>query len=84
MGRQSPRLRRAAVIMAMFFADFLRFSEVVHMRLEDVYMDRAEVHFKVRRAKNHRMGFDVCLPVDRKRKHCVGRYVLEFLETDLG
>jgi integrase len=83
MGRQLPRSRRAAVIMAMCFADFLWFSEVVNMRLEDVSVDRAGVHFKVRKAKNHRMGFDVCLPVNRKKMHCVGRYVLEFLETDL-
>jgi hypothetical protein len=39
MGRQSPRSRCAAVIMAMCFADFLRFSEVVHMRLEEVSVD---------------------------------------------
>jgi integrase len=36
IGRRSPRLWRAAVILLVCFADFLRFSEVAFVRLEDV------------------------------------------------
>jgi hypothetical protein len=35
----------------------------------------------VRKAKNHRLGFDVTLSVDKKRKYCVGAYLLRFLES---
>jgi integrase len=82
LGRSSTRLWRAAVILSMCYSDFLRFSEVAFMRLEDTRVDRAGVHFQVKKAKNHRRGFDVLLPVE-KRRYCVGAYVLEFIEKGL-
>jgi integrase len=75
IGRRSPRLWRAAVILAVCFADFLRFSQVAFVRLEDVTVSEKKVSFRVRKAKNHRLGFEVCLPVDKKRRYCVGALV---------
>jgi integrase len=75
---------RAAVVMAVCFTDFLRFSEVANVKLEDVTVSdkRDMVRFKVRKAKNHRMGFDVSLPVSARRR-CVGAFVLDYLERGL-
>lgn len=74
---------RAAVILSVCFSDFLRFSEVVNVRLEDIEVSKDGVCFRVRKAKNHRLGFNVTLSVDKKRKYCVGAYLLRFLEFGL-
>jgi integrase len=55
---------RAAVVMATCFADFLRFSKVLNIRLEDITLAGKDLRFRVKKAKNHRLSFDVCLPVD--------------------
>jgi hypothetical protein len=80
IGRRSPRLWRVAVIQSVCFTDFLWFSEVAFVRLEDVSISKKKVSFRVQKAKNHRLGFDVCLPVDKKRRYCVGAYLVEYLE----
>jgi integrase len=74
---------RAAVILSVCFFDFLCFSEVVNVRLEDIKVCKGSVCFRVRKAKNHRLGFDVTLSVDKKRKYCVGAYLSRFLESGL-
>jgi site-specific recombinase XerD len=74
---------RAAVILSVCFSDFLRFSEVVNVRLEDIEVSKGSVCFRVQKAKNHRLGFDVTLSVDKKCKYCVGAYLLRFLESGL-
>jgi integrase len=80
--KDDPRAWRAAVVMAVCFADFLRFSEVLNVRLQDI-SKRNSASFRVRKAKNHCLGFDVCLPVDRKRWYCVGAYLVRFLKQAL-
>jgi integrase len=62
---------RAAVVMSMCFSDFLRFAELVAVRLEDISIQKGFISFCVRKAKNHRLGFDVTLPVDENRRYCV-------------
>jgi integrase len=47
---------RAAVVMATCFADFLRFSEVLNVRLEDFTLAGSDLRFRVKKAKNHRLG----------------------------
>jgi integrase len=81
--RNEPCAWRAAVVMAVCFADFLRFSEVSNVRLQDISLKKNSVSFRVRKAKNHRLGFDVCLPVDRKRQYCVGAYLVRFIKQAL-
>jgi hypothetical protein len=61
--RDDPRAWRAAVVMAVCFLDFLCFLEVLIVRLQDIFMKRNSVSFRVRKAKNHRLVFDVCLPL---------------------
>jgi hypothetical protein len=61
--RGSFRHWRAAVVMVTCFADFLCFGEVINIRLEDLTLAGSDLRFRVRKAKNHRLGFDVCLPV---------------------
>jgi hypothetical protein len=78
--RDDPRAWRVAVVMAVCFADFLRFSKVSNVRLQDISMKRNSVSFRVWKAKNHRLGFDVCLPIDRKQRYCVGAYLVRILE----
>ncbi len=68
---------RAAVVMATCFANFLRFSEVLNVCLEDITLAGNDLRFRVRKAKNHRLGFDVCLPVDDPKS--IGAFVLDFL-----
>jgi hypothetical protein len=53
------------------------------VRLEDIEVSKGSVCFRVRKAKNHCLGFDVTLSVDKKRKYCVGAYLLRFLESGL-
>jgi integrase len=72
---------RAAVVMATCFADFLRFSEVLNIRLEDITKAGSDLRFRVKKAKNHRLGFDVCLPVDDPKS--VGEFLLDFLQRGL-
>jgi hypothetical protein len=83
IGCRSPRLWRAAVILAVCFADFLRFSEVAFVRVKDMTVLEKKGYFRVRKAKNHRLGFDVCLPVDKKQRYCVGAYLVGYLEKAL-
>jgi hypothetical protein len=71
--RGSFRHWRAAVVMATCFADFLRFS----ICLEDLMLAGSDLRFQVRKAKNHRLGFDVCLPVGDPKS--IGAFVLDFL-----
>jgi hypothetical protein len=68
------------VLFAVCFTYCLPFSEVAFVKLEDIRLDSAGLHFKVKKAKNHRLGFNVCLPVERKRRYCVGAFVLDYLE----
>jgi integrase len=68
---------RAAVVMATCFADFLRFSEVLNVRLEDITLTGSDLPFRVKKAKNHRLGFGVCLPVSDSKS--IGSFVLDFL-----
>jgi hypothetical protein len=68
---------RAAVVMATCFANFLRFSEVLNVRLEDLTLVGNDLCFRVRKAKNHRLGFNVCLPVGDPKS--IGAFVLNFL-----
>jgi integrase len=75
--RGSFRHWRAAVVVATCFADFLRFSEVLNIRLEDLTLSGSDLRFRVRKAKNHRLGFDVCLPVGDPKS--IGAFVLNFL-----
>jgi hypothetical protein len=63
------------------FADFLCFSEVLNVRLEDITLTRSDLRFRVKKAKNHRLGFDVCLPVSDSRG--IGAFVLDFLRRGL-
>jgi hypothetical protein len=79
--RGSFRHWRAAVVMATCFADFLRFSEVLNVRLEDLTLAGNNLRFRVRKAKNHRLGFDVCLPVGDPKS--IGAFVLNFLRRGL-
>jgi hypothetical protein len=79
--RGSFRHRRAAVVMATCFADFLRFSEMLNVCLEDITLAGNDLRFRVRKAKNHRLGFDVCLPVDDPKS--IGAFVLDFLQRGL-
>jgi integrase len=72
---------RAAVIMATCFADFLHFSEVLNVRLEDITLTGSDLPFRVKKAKNHRLGFDVCLPVSNSKG--IGSFVLDFLRCGL-
>jgi hypothetical protein len=81
--RDNPRAWRAAVVVAVCFAYFLLFSEVSNVRLQDISIKRNSASFRMRKAKNHCLGFDVCLPVDRKRGYCVGAYLVRFLEQAL-
>jgi integrase len=69
---EDRRLWRVAVVMSVCFSDFLRFAEVIAVRLEDISVQKGFISFCVRKAKNHRLGFDVTLPVDKKRRYCVG------------
>jgi hypothetical protein len=71
---------KAAVVMATSFADFLRFSKVLKIRLEDIKLAGNDLRFRVRKAKNHRLGFDVCLPGGPKS---IGSFVLDFLQRGL-
>jgi integrase len=71
---------RAAVVMATCFADFLHFSKVLNVRLEDLTLSGNNLRFRVRKAKNHRLNFDVCLPVGPKS---IGSFVLDFLQRGL-
>jgi integrase len=75
--RGSFRHWRAAVVMATCFDDFLRFSEVLNICLEDLTLAWSDLRFRVRKAKNHRLGFDVCLPVGDPKS--IGAFVLDFL-----
>jgi hypothetical protein len=72
---------RAAVVMATCFADFLHFSEVLNVRLEDIMLAGNDLRFRVKKAKNHRLGFDVCLPVDDPKS--IGAFVLDFFQRGL-
>jgi hypothetical protein len=63
--------------MATGFADFFRFSEVLNVRIEDITLSESDICFKVRKAKNHRLGFDICLPVSDPKG--IGAFVLDFL-----
>jgi hypothetical protein len=65
------------VVMATCFADFLCFSEVLNVRLEDITLTGSDLRFRGKKAKNHRLGFDVCLPVSDSRG--IGAFVLDFL-----
>jgi hypothetical protein len=56
------------------------FSEVLNIRLEDLTLAGNDLRFRVRKAKNHRLGFDVCLPVGPKS---IGSFVLDFLQRGL-
>jgi hypothetical protein len=53
------------------------------VHLQDISLKRNSVSFRARKAKNHRLGFDVCLPVDRKRLYCVRAYLVRFLDQAL-
>jgi hypothetical protein len=68
--------------MATCFPDFLRFSEVLNIRLEDLTLAGSDLRFRVRKAKNHRLGFDVCLPVGDPKS--IGSFVLDFLSCPLA
>jgi hypothetical protein len=72
---------RAAVVMATCFADFLRFSAVVNIRLEDLTLSGSDLRFWVRKAKNHRLGFDVCLPLGDPKS--IWLFALDFLQRGL-
>jgi integrase len=67
--------------MATCFADFLRFSEVLNIRFEDITLTRNGLCFCVKKAKNYRLGFDVCLPVDDPKS--ISAFVLDFLQGGL-
>jgi integrase len=79
--RGSFRHWRAVVVMATCFADFLRFSKVLNVRLEDITLAGNDLRFRVKKAKNHRLGFDVCLPVDDPKS--ISAFVLDFLQRGL-
>jgi integrase len=74
---------KATVVMAMCFADFLRFSEVLNVQLEDITLSESEsdLRFRVKKAKNHRLGFDVCISVCDPKG--IGAFVLDFLGRGL-
>jgi integrase len=55
LSKGSFRHWRAAVVMATFFADFLCFSEVLNVRLDVITLTRSDLHFRVKKAKNHRL-----------------------------
>jgi hypothetical protein len=74
---------RAAVVLTASFQDFLRFAEMAHMKLEDISLSEHGLVLKVRQAKNHRVGFESRLPVERGRLNSVGAFVLEYLEKFL-
>jgi hypothetical protein len=63
--------------MSTCFADFFGFSEVLDFRLEDITLAENDLRFRVRKAKNHRLLFDVCLPVGDPKS--IGAFVLDFL-----
>jgi hypothetical protein len=65
------------VVMSTCFADFFGFSKVLDIRLEDITLAENDLRFCVRKAKNHRLGFDVCLPVGDPKS--IGAFVLDFL-----
>jgi hypothetical protein len=69
------------VVMSTCFADFLRFREVLNICLEDIMLAEDDLRFRVRKAKNHRLGFDVCLPVGDPKS--IGAFVLNFLRRGL-
>jgi hypothetical protein len=68
---------RAAVVIATCFTDFLCFSEVLNVHLEDITLTGSDLRSRVKKAKNHRLGFNVCLPVSDSRG--IGAFVLNFL-----
>jgi hypothetical protein len=72
---------RATVVMATCFADFLRLSKVLNVPLEDLTLAGNDLRFRVRKAKNHRLGFDVCLPVGDPKS--IEAFVLDFLRRGL-
>jgi integrase len=76
-------LWRVAVVISVCFSDFLRFAEVVAVRLKDISVRKGFISFRVRKAKNHCLGFDITLPVDKKRRYFVGAFLLRFLERGL-
>jgi hypothetical protein len=80
---EDHRLWWVAVVMSVCFLDFLGFAEVVAVCLKDISIWKGFISFRVKKAKNHRFGFDVTLPVDEKRHYCVGAFLLCFLERDL-
>jgi hypothetical protein len=63
------------------FADFLRFSEGINVCLGYITLAGNDLRFRVRKAKNHRLGFEVCLPVDDPKS--IGAFVLDFLQRGL-
>jgi hypothetical protein len=63
--------------MATCFADFLCFSEVLNVRLEDITLTGSDLRLRVKKAKNHRLNFDVS---DSKG---IGSFVLDFLRHGL-
>jgi hypothetical protein len=60
------------------FADFLRFSEVLNVGLEEITLTGSDLRFRVKKARTHRLGFNVCLPVSDSRG--IGAFVLNFLK----
>jgi hypothetical protein len=52
------------------------------VRLEDITLTGSDLRFRVKKAKNHRLGFDVCLPVSDSRG--IGVFVLNFLRRGLN
>jgi integrase len=64
---------RAAVVMATCFADFLRFSEVLNVQLEDITLTGSDLRFRVKKAKNHGLGFDVFFFFDNTPSLFVGQ-----------
>jgi hypothetical protein len=63
---------------------FYRLSPFLFVKLEDIRLDSAGLHFfKVKKAKNHCLGFNMCLLVKRKRIYCMGAFVLDYLEKGL-
>ena len=72
------------MVVSVCFAELLRFSEMANVKLADISVNsgRTTLSFRVRQAKNLRSGFTVDLPVT-DRRHCVGAFMLDFLERGL-
>jgi hypothetical protein len=74
---------RAIAITSLCFQHILGVLEVVAIRGNDVSFDTLKLTymFTVHKAKNHSRGFTFTVPVDVRRRHCLGNYLKTYLAS---